>query len=195
MNVVQDIKIHLLAWWFLFAVTALFTTSLALIYISRVKIVEPTSQNFRLYAALPSGITESSDTIVKKDARALIIENFFAKHKAPLADYGDVFIEVADKYHLDYRLLPSIAMQESNGGKRVIKESYNPFGYGIYGSKVTRFENWEQAIERVGRGLREDYLNEGLTTPATIMTKYTPPSAATDGAWAKGVSTFFEEML
>ncbi len=195
MNVVQDIKINLLAWWFLFAVTALLTTSLTLIYISRVKIIEPTSQNFRLYAALPANVTESSDTIVKKDARALIVENFFAQHKAPLAEYGDVFVKVADQYQLDYRLLPAIAMQESNGGKRVIPDSYNPFGYGIYGKKVTRFESWEAAIERVGKALREDYLNEGLTTPETIMTKYTPPSVEIGGVWAKGVSTFFAEML
>lgn len=194
MDVVRDIKIHLLAWWFVFAVIALLTTSLTLIYISRHQVVEPTSQNFRLYAALPSGVTESSDTIVKKDARALIVENFFTKYKAPLAHEAETFVEVADKYQLDYRLLPSIAMQESNGGKRVIKDSYNPFGYGIYGDKVTRFESWEQAIERVGRALREDYLNEGLTSPETIMTKYTPPSVES-GAWAKGVSTFFAELL
>lgn len=195
MDVVRDIKIHLLAWWFLLAVTTLLTTSLSLIYISKETIVEPTSQNFRLYAALPSTASESSDTIIRKDARALIVENFFKKYKAPLAQHSDVFIEVADKYQLDYRLLPSIAMQESNGGKKVIQNSYNPFGFGIYGKKVTRFENWEEAIERVGRALREDYLNEGLTTPETIMTKYTPPSVGIGGVWAKGVSSFFSELL
>jgi len=99
-----------------------------------------------------------------------------------------------DKYNLDYRLMPSIAMQESNGGKRVIKNSNNPFGYGIYGSLVLKFNSWEEGIERVGKGLREDYLNEGLTSPYAIMTKYTPSSVAKGNAWAKGVSSFMEEL-
>ncbi len=85
-------------------------------------------------------------------------------------------------------------MQESNGGKKVINNSFNPFGYGIYGTKVIRFNSWEEAIERVGRALREEYLNIGLKTPFQIMSKYTPPSLAKDGAWAKGVITFMEEL-
>ena len=85
-------------------------------------------------------------------------------------------------------------MQESNGGKKVINNSYNPFGYGIYGSLVIRFKSWEEAIERVGKALREDYLDKGFKNPYEIMVKYTPPSLAKEGAWAKGVTTFMEEL-
>lgn len=190
----MDTKTILVASWFSTTVIAFSLSIFLLIYLSTVTVVKPISHNFRLYAALPETNTQSTDSISAKDARALIIENFFKRHKAPLADFGDVFIKVAEKNELNWRLLPAIAMQESNGGKRVIKDSYNPFGYGIYGDKVKRFESWEAAIERVGRGLKEDYVNEGLKTPDQIMAKYTPPSLEIGGAWAKGVNQFMEEL-
>ncbi|MDO8573122.1 MAG: hypothetical protein Q7R77_00005 [Candidatus Daviesbacteria bacterium] len=180
--------------WFGMATTTLIFASVLSIYLSSAKVVYPAAQNFKLYAALPSTETSISDDIGFADGRAKIIEDFFSTRKSPLADYSSNFIQVADKYQLDFRLLPAIAMQESNGGKKVIKESFNPFGYGIYGKLVTRFNSWDEAIERVGRALREDYLNKGLKTPDQIMAKYTPPSLAAGGAWAKGVSSFITEL-
>lgn len=133
-------------------------------------------------------------TISKGDARAVIIKKFFIEQNAPLAVYADKFVEVADKYNLDYRLLPAISMQESNGGKKIPNDSYNPFGYGIYGSQILKFGSFDQAIETVGAGLRKNYLDLGLKTPYQIMTKYTPPSLAKGGTWAIGVSSFMEEL-
>lgn len=181
------------AWYGLTVITLLFAITLGL-YLSITKQVAPQSNNFKIYASLPQGGMEVSQDIQKKDARSKIIEDFFKGYKAPLAEFADEFIAVAEKYSLDFRLLPAIAMQESNGGKRVIEDSKNPFGYGIYGGKVLRFNSFEEAIERVGRGLREDYLNKGLTKPEDIMAKYTPPSLALGGPWAKGVSAFMEEL-
>lgn len=182
--------------WFATASTTLIFSLIFTFYISGAQTISPRidAQNYKLYAALPKSELSVSGDIVYTDGRAKIVENFFAKYKTPLSEYSDVFIKVADKYNLDYRLLPAISMQESNGGKRVIKDSLNPFGYGIYGGKVIRFSSWEQAIERVGKALREDYLNEGYKTPTQIMAKYTPPSLKKEGAWAKGVTTFMEEL-
>ncbi len=163
-------------------------------YLSNAKLVVYQNSNFKLYASLPKSGMEVSQDIVKIDARAKIIENFFKGYSAPLAEFSQKFVEVADKYQLDYRLLPSIAMQESNGGKKVITDSKNPFGYGIWGSMVLKFDSWEESIERVGRGLRQDYLDKGLTKPEQIMAKYTPPSIALGGPWAKGVTIFMEEL-
>lgn len=182
------------ATWFTASATALIFSVVFSFYITNAKITKPSVQNFKLYAALPKSETSISDEINHADGRAKVVEDFFKGYKSPLSDYDNLFIEVADKYQLDWRLLPSIAMQESNGGKRVIKESYNPFGYGIYGTLVTKFKSWDESIERVGRALREDYLNQGLKNPSQIMTKYTPPSLAKGGTWAIGVSTFMEEL-
>lgn len=193
-NTKSLVSMWFVATWFTASATALIFSVVFSFYITNTKITKPSVQNFKLYAALPKSETSISDEINHADGRAKVIEDFFKGYKSPLSDYGNLFIEVADKYQLDWRLLPSIAMQESNGGKRVIKESYNPFGYGIYGTLVTKFKSWDESIERVGRALREDYLNQGLNNPSQIMTKYTPPSLAKGGAWAIGVSTFMEEL-
>lgn len=190
----KQASIWFVAAWFSTAATTLIFSLTLTFYLTNVKIVKPEVQNFKLYAALPKSETFITDEIGSADGRAKIIEDFFNAHKSPLSSYGNTFIQVADKYNLDYRLLPAISMQESNGGKKVIADSFNPFGYGIYGALVTKFNSWEGAIERVGKALREDYLNQGLKTPHQIMAKYTPPSLAKEGAWAKGVSSFMEEL-
>jgi hypothetical protein len=187
-------SIWFVAAWFSAATTALIFAITFSFFISHTRLIKPVAQNLPVYAALPESTNYISDEIQHADGRAKIIEDFFKGYKAPLSGQGEAFIKIADKYQLDYRLLPAIAMQESNGGKRVIKDSFNPFGYGIYGNLVIRFNSWEEAIERVGRALREDYLNKGLKNPTQIMAKYTPPSLAKEGAWAKGVNTFMEEL-
>ncbi len=180
--------------WFGTVLTTLVLASITIVYISPEKVVIPINYDFTLYAALPQTNSETSEKIITSDARAKIVENFFLGYKSSLLIYSEYFIQVADKYYLDWRLLPAISMQESNGGKKIISNSYNPFGFGIYGDSVVRFSSWEEGIERVGKALREDYLNKGLDTPYEIMTKYTPPSLAKGGSWAKGVSSFMEEL-
>lgn len=190
----KQASIWFVAAWFATAATTLIFSLVFIFYLSNVKLVKPTTQNFQLYAALPKTEASITDEIGSADGRAKIIEDFFNTHKSPLAAHSNTFIQVADKYKLDYKLLPAISMQESNGGRKIINESYNPFGYGIYGTMVIRFNSWEEAIERVGKALREDYLDQGLKTPIQIMAKYTPPSLAKEGTWAKGVSSFMEEL-
>lgn len=180
--------------WFGAAYIALVISLTCLIYLSTDKLVQPQVGDFRLYSALPQKSAETADTVGFIDARAKIIEDFFKNYRSLLSNYSETFVKVADKYKLDVRLLPAIAMQESNGGKKIIKGSYNPFGYGIYTNLTLKFASWDEAIERVGRALREDYLNQGLTTPNQIMAKYTPPSLAKGGSWARGVSSFMEEL-
>ena len=188
------VYLNFVACWFGMAAVALLFCLTLLIYLSTEKQVQPQNHNFKLYAALPESTTQTVDNITPADGRAKIVENFFKAYGSLLSDYDDNFIKVADKYKLDYRWLPAIAMQESLGGKKVIRDSYNPFGYGIYGSLVVKFSSWEEAIERVGKALREDYLNHGLNTPEKVMAKYTPPSLAKGGIWAKGVRSFMEEL-
>ncbi len=191
---VYSINTTLISAWFGATFTTLILSLLLVFHLSTPMVVKQQGQSFNLYAALPDTSTQVSESIEDSDARAKIIENFFKGYNSPLSKFGEAFVKTADKYKLDYRLLPSIAMQESNGGRKLISDSFNPFGYGIYSSQVKRFTSFEEAIDRVGRGLREDYLDKGLTTAEKIMPKYTPPSVALGGPWAKGVSTFMEEL-
>ncbi len=190
---VTDLKLALS--WYLTTTIALIFGLFFLIYLSfDHQITGLYSTRYQLYKALPAENTITNQQVVeinKLDARSLIIKNFFIDYKSPLADLADTFVAIADRYKLDYRLMPAISMQESGGGKIMPSNSYNPFGYGIYGKTVLRFANFGEAIERVGRGLKTDYYDLGLKTPGQIMPKYTPPSK---GSWADGVSIFMTEL-
>lgn len=189
-----DLAINFLAAWFGTSLSAIIFAALLLFYISVTTLSQPTSASYRLYQALPNDKLTVSDEIQKRDARAKIIEDFYKGYSSELASQSEQFIAVSDKYKIDWRLLPAISMQESNGAKQMPTNSFNPFGYGIYGGKAIKFSSFEEAIERVGKALRSDYLDQGLKTPNQIMAKYTPPSFEKDGAWAKGVSSFMEEL-
>lgn len=149
------------------------------------------------FAALPKSGDQLTASIGKEESRTLVVQQFLARYSSPLADYAQYIVETSDVYGLpDFRIIPAIAMQESNGCKKLpeIGGAYNCWGYGVYGKSAVGFTGYEEAIDRVARGLKQDYYNKGLTTPYQIMTKYTPPSLAKGGPWAKGVEYFLSEM-
>lgn len=184
--------------WYATAICTLVFSILLLTHLSFARpTTTPVGQSYQNYKALPTNLAELTTqevSIGKSDARTLIVYRFFKQNNAPLAQFAEKFIEVADKYSLDFRILPAIAMQESNGGKVIPNSSFNPFGYGIYGGKILKFVSFDEAIERVGMGLKEDYIDKGLKTPEQIMVKYTPPSIEKGGPWAIGISSFMEEL-
>lgn len=190
----MDIKPTLVVAWFGATLTSLIFSFFFLIYLSTDKIIPSQNQNFKLYSALPADNNQIAQHVDYLDGRSILVRDLFRKYNSPLQDLNTQFIEVADKYGLDFRLLPSIAMQESLGGKKVIKDSYNPFGYGIYGNLVIKFASWEEAVEKVGKALKQDYLSQGLNTPDKIMAKYTPPSLSSGGTWARGVKSFMAQL-
>ncbi|MDH7476561.1 MAG: hypothetical protein QHH09_03810 [Microgenomates group bacterium] len=126
-----------------------------------------------------------------KDSRVANLKIFFRKYNSPLFDYAEKIVEVSDKYKFDYRLLPAIAMQESNLCRYIPENSYNCWGWGIYGDVVTRFNSYDEAIETVASGIRSHYINHGLVTASAIMAKYTPSS---NGSWARAVNLFLKAL-
>ncbi len=125
------------------------------------------------------------------DGRVANLKAFFRKHNSPLFDFADVVVEEADKNGFDYRLLPAIAMQESNVCKVIPDDSYNCWGWGIYGTTVTKFTSYDEAIATVSRGIKKEYIDKGLVTATAIMQKYTPSS---NGSWAHGVNFFLQAL-
>jgi hypothetical protein len=125
------------------------------------------------------------------DNRVANLKAFFRKYNSPLYDKAEVIVKVSDQYNFDYRLLPAIAMQESNVCKYIPDDSYNCWGWGIYGDTVTRFDSYDEAIETVAKGIKTHYIDKGLLTASAIMEKYTPSS---NGSWAHGVNTFLKML-
>lgn len=137
------------------------------------------------------GITSQIQTA---DARPLILAGFLEKHQSPLVPYdyfGEYLTELADKYDLDYRLLPSIMMQESNLCKKVPENSYNCLGLGVHSRGTWRFERYEDNFEAAAKVLKQNYIDKGLVTPEEIQKKYTPSSK---GSWQFAVNHFMEVL-
>lgn len=145
----------------------------------------------QLFASLPAPVGEVLGEFTLADARPLIIEKYLKKHKSPLLPYAHQLLEASERYDVDYRLIVAIAQCESNLCKKVPAGSYNCWGFE---NGKTRFLSWEQAFNQVAKTLKERYLDQGLTTPEEIMTKYAPPSVEKGGPWAKCVNQFIKEL-
>jgi len=143
------------------------------------------------YAALPPANEAFEANIVQEDSQVEVVRQFFAKHNSPLEPFAPDIIVAAKRHNLDYRLLPAIAMQESTLCRRVPHESNNCWGWGIYGGKVTRFNNYPEAIETISKGLATKYRGRGLITPHEVGRMYNPSNT---NNWAENVTHFMEEM-
>ncbi len=143
------------------------------------------------YAALPSGQSVLGESITSSHAEVELIRQFLARHKSPLEPYAEYFVLKANEHGLDPRLLPAIAMQESTLCRRIPENSFNCWGFGIYGGKVTKFNDFGHAIDVISKTLGTKYKQKGLVTPDQIMTMYTPSNV---GTWSANVTFFMEEM-
>ena len=144
-----------------------------------------------VYASLPLYQPVISGSATAADARPGIIKNYLLEYNSPIADYSHKIVEVADKYSLDFRLITAIAQQESNLCKRIPPGSHNCWGWGIHSEGSLGFDSYDEGIEAVSKGLRQNYLDKGYTEVDDIMRIYTPLS---DGSWARGVKTFMADM-
>jgi hypothetical protein len=80
---------------------------------------------------LPPGRIAPAEVVAEKhytkDSRFQRIKAFFKKRSCPMERYAADLIAAADQNHLDWRLLPSLALVESSGGKVFMNN--NVFGW------------------------------------------------------------------
>lgn len=157
-----------------------------IIYVSRQK-----SPSFA-FAAIPKAAQEIKTALQTRDARPVIIDKYLKYYQSPMYGMGEFIVGIADKYQVDPYLIVAIAQQESNLGKKVPPECYNAWGWGIHSAGTLCFDSWKEGIEEYTKGLSENYIAYGLTTPDTIMDKYVPHSP--ERAWAKGVTQFLASL-
>jgi hypothetical protein len=117
---------------------------------------------------------------INKKKNAII--KVLSRNNSPLLSSVDSFINTCQKYELDCYLLPSIVALESTYGKNVLLGSNNPFGWG--GGRIV-FESWDKAIDTVGAGLRNNYINKGANSIEQIGFIY-----AESPTWASRVRGF-----
>lgn len=114
--------------------------------------VIPSFLPINLVPTIALDMIEKSSQELIIDERAKNIDAYFAKNNLPLSGHGETFVKVADKYNLDYRLLPAIAMRESTGGKFACPYGNDANVFGWHSCK-TKFTSYEESIDKVGAHL------------------------------------------
>jgi hypothetical protein len=94
--------------------------------------------------------------VYAEDSRMQRIRSFFRKRKCPAQRYAAEFLHASDRYRLDWRLLPSLALIESSGGKAFTNN--NIFGWD---SCRQRFSSVQAGIHAVAERLANSPLYQG----------------------------------
>lgn len=143
------------------------------------------------YAALPPADNVIQNIIEEEDSKTEIVRQFFARYGSPLEPYAPDIVAAANRYDVDFRLLPAIALQESILCERVPVGSHNCWGWGIYGGKVTKFSNYPEAIETITKTLSTKYRDRGLVTPFEIAKLYNPRNT---NNWAENITKVMNKL-
>lgn len=133
-------------------------------------------------SALDKAKEQDKEKVAILEAQGKAIDAYFKSHRLPLEGTGAKFAKEADKYGLDYRLMPAIAMVETTGGKNLCtslpkEKNKNPFGWG---SCKIGFSSFDKAIEVIAMNLSGNnpntarHYNGKGTKP--ILETYNPPS-------------------
>lgn len=152
---------------------------------------------FPLFALIFWGLSLSFTKPVYAEniTRVEVLHAYLEKYSSPLENNAEDFVEAADKYNLDWRLVTAISGVESTFGKFVPGgtdskySSYNGWGWGVYGTQAIYFKSWKEGIYTVSEGLRKNYFDKGYTNPHTLNKIY-----AASPAWGAKVSYFLEDI-
>lgn len=108
---------------------------------------------------LPHALDNTQVNDSKDDARFALLRRFFEKRGSPAKEHVHDFILAADRNKLDWRLLPSISVVESGGGKEY--KNNNILGWGPC---LEKFPSVKAGIHAVARRLSTSklYKNKGV---------------------------------
>jgi hypothetical protein len=146
-----------------------------------------------IFFALPAkltSVTKNLDvdvTVVgSSDKRVKALQSVFTRYNSPLLPYASTYVEKADKYGIDWKLLPSIAGLESSFGKRQMPGSHNSYGWG--GGHIY-FDSYEHGIDTINKAFKERYAARGATTVESIG-----PIYAESKTWVPRVKSFMSKF-
>ena len=109
------------------------------------------------------------ETVSQKDPRWILVKQFFLDNGAPAHLYTDDFLIAADRNGLDWRLLPSISIIESGGGR----EAHNNNMFGWDNCRV-HFRSVKEGIYRVASWLKNSSIYRSKTSVDQILWTYNP---------------------
>jgi hypothetical protein len=131
------------------------------------------SMFFLGFVSLPVAMSPSQSKAVpvpdyRNDPRLSSLRNFFRQGACPAERLAAVFLEAADAYDLDWRLLPSLSFVESTGGK--FARNNNMFGWD---SGREKFRSAAAGIHAVGYRLSHLSIYRGKKLDS-LLTTYNP---------------------
>lgn len=133
----------------------------------------------------------------------VLAQRFNSSFRGNLTGRGELIVSTAERYGIDPALFASILALESGYGSSHAGYEYNNFGGLMDPStgcmSIKRFSSVEEGLDAVASNLQRNYINQGLTTPASIGRKYCPPGAANDlrgtnGNWAVEVTGIYQRF-
>lgn len=156
------------------------------------------SMDYTLKETLATGKVLGT-SVESEDARALILAAFMNRYQknSPMLPFVHDIIKAADTYGIDFRLVPAIAMCESNLGVRIpSKDSYNAWGIAVYTGEThgKKFTNWNHAIDWVSSYISTRFITKGITDLRDIAAVWAPPSVENGYSWSNCVESFMEQM-
>jgi len=101
----------------------------------------------------------------KFDLREAILRKFFKDNHCPAENFAGVFVAEADAHGLDWRLLPSLSIVESGGGKHA--PGNNLFGWA---NGKTTFDSFTSAIHHVASFLEVGKPYKGKDLDGKLLT-------------------------
>jgi hypothetical protein len=125
-------------------------------------------------SAVADTVSNPVQAISRKDPRWIRIKQFFLINGAPAHIYADDFLIAADRNGLDWRLLPSLSLVESGGGR----EARNNNMFGWDNCKV-HFLTLKEGIYRVASMLKNSSIYRRKTSIDQILWAYNPRIAYT----------------
>ena len=130
MSRILSSSIIFLGWFFVSLLVILASFLLVLTKTFDKKIIDSPSKQmgenitYTTYLTSPPPLNTFSANLEKNDARPLLVEKFLTENNSSMKGLGQFFVGVADRFGLDWRLLPGIAKKESNLGKVLPKRSF-----------------------------------------------------------------------
>ncbi len=123
-----------------------------------------------------------AEIVAEEDSRAKTLKKFLSANASPMEAEADNFVKIADKYNLDWKLLPAIAGVESTFGRFIPSGSYNAYGWnnGKY-----YFKSWSNATDFVANGIKTKWGGMGRISHWKIGPYY-----AQNPLWASRVDKF-----
>ncbi|MDY0097284.1 MAG: hypothetical protein RBS01_02975 [Candidatus Dojkabacteria bacterium] len=139
----------------------------------------------------------SGKTDIKtEDPRVVVMKRFLLDYNSPMYPSARTFIEEADRYGLDWRLVASISGVESAFGNLIPRGTNNAWGWrGVNKNEQgwSQFSTWDEGISIVTSRLALGYGTS--LTPFQIEATYCPPCGLNPAhAWANGVARYMREL-